>query len=629
MAPHVRGAVPESRTNFPILFLSVVFLALLALATPAGAAVTITNTTVVNGSYSDNLTQYTGTGSSSWLCPSQVTSVLYLMVAGGGGGGSRSGNGGSGGGGGGGILNGTLAVTGGTRYNVTVGAGGAAGANGKNSTFANITSTDAMHAAGGGHGGAGGAANSGLPGGSGGGGGAINTGAGAGGSGIAGQGQNGGDGNMTSRSGGGGGGYSTAGTTPVNSTTSTGGTGGDGGAFSLAGNPVVYGGGGGGGNYLNATLVLGGAGGGGTGGNSTSTSGGAGTAGLGGGGGGSYSSGGSTGGAGGSGVVWLRYFVPPPIIAWSGTPLNGSVTTVFTFNDTSINGDAYSWNFNDGNTTTVKNTTHRFPCPSGTCIFAINHSVSNFQGTAWLNRSNYITIYNNPIVSFTANRTGNLGVGPQPVMFNDTSLNNPATWGWNMTELNGTRVQFSTSQNITQVFSGGNWSVTLTIGNPLGSNVSAAKWENVTAATVSIALNQTSPIYLALNYSASPATNSSLGLLVSSNVNFAVTVQDTTGRTSGDQGYMGNYTASTLYQSSPINTKLGSALGLSGTTNGTTVAAAIAPPITATPQTLYTGQPKTNQPLVTLFSQPVTFGDSVLPAGSAYRIDLQFTITST
>ncbi|HXW98955.1 MAG TPA: hypothetical protein VEI51_04460, partial [Methanomicrobiales archaeon] len=348
----------------------------------------------------------------------------------------------------------------------------------------------------------------------------------------------------------------------------------------------------------------------------------------GGGGGGSYSSGG-TGGAGGSGVVWLRYFIPPPIISWSGTPSYGNTTTVFTFNHTSINGDAYYWNFNDGNTTTTKNLTHVFPCPSGTCVYAINHSVSDFQGVAWLNQSNYITIYNNPIVSFTANRTGNLGAAPQPIMFNDTSLNNPTTWGWNMTELNGTRVQFSTSRNVTQTFSSGNWSVTLTISNPLGSNVSAAKYENVTASFVSIALNQTSPIFLALNYSASPSTNSSLGLLVSSNGNFAVTVQDSTGRTSGDQGYMGNYTATTFYQVSPINTKLGSALSVSGTTNGTTLAGAITPPITATPQTLYTGGSQTNQPLATLLSQPVTFGDTVLPAGSAYRIDLQFTITST
>jgi len=66
----------------------------------------------------------TFTASGSWTAPTKVTSVSYLVVAGGGGGGGSNG----GGGGAGGYRTGTnLAVTPGTSYTVTVGAGGAGG----------------------------------------------------------------------------------------------------------------------------------------------------------------------------------------------------------------------------------------------------------------------------------------------------------------------------------------------------------------------------------------------------------------------------------------------------------------------------------------------------------------------
>ncbi|HXW98785.1 MAG TPA: hypothetical protein VEI51_03590 [Methanomicrobiales archaeon] len=146
-------------------------------------------------------------------------------------------------------------------------------------------------------------------------------------------------------------------------------------------------------------------------------------------------------------------------------------------------------------------------------------------------------------------------------------------------------------------------------------------------ASVSITLNQTS-IYLNLDASlAQPITNTSLGIVVSTNDPFFISVTDNSGRGAGDQGYMGNFT--TVYQTTPLNTKLASALGLSGTTNGTTTVGTITPPITTVAQTLYTGgQKQGSQPLTTQLSQTVGYSDSVLPSSSVYRIDLQFTITA-
>ena len=87
-----------------------------------------------NGSIGANGTKYvvqqfTATGTATWTVPQGVTSVDYLVV-GGGGSGTRGycnylwGHGG----GGGGVSTGSLSVTGGTAYTVTVGAGGAGAA---------------------------------------------------------------------------------------------------------------------------------------------------------------------------------------------------------------------------------------------------------------------------------------------------------------------------------------------------------------------------------------------------------------------------------------------------------------------------------------------------------------------
>jgi len=84
--------------------------------------------------------------STSWVCPTGVTSVEYLIVAGGGGGGPNGG----GGGGAGGFRTGTgYAVTAGNTYTITVGAGGNAspsstsrGSSGSDSVFDIITSNN-------------------------------------------------------------------------------------------------------------------------------------------------------------------------------------------------------------------------------------------------------------------------------------------------------------------------------------------------------------------------------------------------------------------------------------------------------------------------------------------------------
>lgn len=256
---------------------------------------TSNNLTASAGS-SATTVSFTTVGSTTWNAPVGVTSVNYLVVAGGGG--SALGGGGAGG-----MLTGSLTVTPGSSYNITIGGGGngayslsGTAASGGNSSFASIVSTG---------GGYGGSAYSG--GGNGGSGGGNGNGTGSVGSGIAGQGNNGSNSyGINWSTGGGGGGASAAATqSGVN-----GGNGGAGLVSSISGSSVTYaGGGGGGGDARGGANGSGGAGGGG---NGSTGGGGVGTNGLGGGaGGGGYNGSGWTNGAtGGSGIVILSYTAP-------------------------------------------------------------------------------------------------------------------------------------------------------------------------------------------------------------------------------------------------------------------------------------------------------------------------------
>jgi len=226
---------------------------------------------------------------------SPPSSIEYLIVAGGGGGGGGI----AAGGGAGGYLAGTVAVSSGISYTITVGSQGTGGpstnGNGTNGTASSAFSLSAV-----GGGGGGGYPNAGNSGGSGGGGAYPSA---AGGSGTSGQGNAGGAGgsNGSNRGGGGGGGAGASGS--ANPGTG-GGNGGIGIANSISGSLIYYSGGGGGGSDSGTN----GAGGNGGGGNGIAGSGGtasAGTTNTGGGGGGGGN--GGAGGDGGSGIVIIRY----------------------------------------------------------------------------------------------------------------------------------------------------------------------------------------------------------------------------------------------------------------------------------------------------------------------------------
>jgi len=238
---------------------------------------------------------FTATGSSTWTCPVDVTSVEVLVVAGGGGGGHGSTAGG--GGGGGVVYNTSYPVTPGTTYPIVVGSGGTGnaifGTAGSNSQFGNLTAIGGGSGAG--AGGSGGGSNNST----------IYPG-------VAGQGYPGGagyiDGSAYYREGGGGGaGGPGLPASTVSGSASFCGNGGPGLYFNISGTSTAYGGGGGSSGWSRSgapypTPGTGGVGGGGNGSAYDTNTPTAGTANTGGGGGAA-----NTGANGGSGIVIIKY----------------------------------------------------------------------------------------------------------------------------------------------------------------------------------------------------------------------------------------------------------------------------------------------------------------------------------
>ncbi|GAB6285430.1 MAG: hypothetical protein STSR0009_16310 [Methanoregula sp.] len=87
-------------------------------------------------------------------------------------------------------------------------------------------------------------------------------------------------------------------------------------------------------------------------------------------------------------------------------------------------------------------------------------------------------------ISIATNTTsqGWAGTAPFTMVFNDTSTNMPTSWKWGRNNLTVTAWEpFSTTNNATQTFVAGNWSVNLTATNAAGSSISGVTWVNVSA----------------------------------------------------------------------------------------------------------------------------------------------------
>ncbi|HGY55724.1 MAG TPA: PKD domain-containing protein [Caldithrix abyssi] len=151
---------------------------------------------------------------------------------------------------------------------------------------------------------------------------------------------------------------------------------------------------------------------------------------------------------------------------FSATPLSGDAPLTVNFTDQST-GDvtAWSWDFGDGNTSTVQNPSHEYTT-AGT--YTVTLTASNSCDSDTQTKTDYITVTeptgNPPVADFVGDPTS--GTAPLTVNFTDQSTNNPTSWSWDFGD-GGTSTQQNPSHEYTAA---GTYTVSLTATNADGSD---------------------------------------------------------------------------------------------------------------------------------------------------------------
>ncbi|MBL7825761.1 MAG: PKD domain-containing protein [Saprospiraceae bacterium] len=147
------------------------------------------------------------------------------------------------------------------------------------------------------------------------------------------------------------------------------------------------------------------------------------------------------------------------------TPVAGFNATVnqstATFNNTSTNGQTYSWDFGDGGSSNEVNPSHTYAA-DGT--YTVVLSATNACGTSTSTQT--VVVITEPDAGFTASNTS--GCGPLTISFVNLSSENSTSWEWTF---EGGTPSTSTDENPVITFGApGNYDVTLVATGPGGSN---------------------------------------------------------------------------------------------------------------------------------------------------------------
>lgn len=280
-----------------------------------------------------------------------------------------------------------------------------------------------------------------------------------------------------------------------------------------------------------------------------------------------------------------------PTAAFSGTPLSGCSPLIVVFQDQSTGGPAtWSWDFGNGNTSTIQNPTATYFTPG---TYTVTLTVTNAAGSNTLTRSQYVTVYESPAADFTANNTS--GCFPLRVQFTDISSpgngNTNTTWLWDFG--NGTT---STLQNPFVTYTtAGSFTVTLRVTNDKGCSRTITR-----------------PNYITVTNGVTAAFTNTLPTVCNPPVSISFTNNSTGPPTLSYQWDFGDGNFSTA--ASPTHTYTGSS-----TFNVTLVTTSTAG-CTDTARTTITVGGFTTQftaPPAACINEPVTFTNASVPAPTA------------
>src|SRR5208283_685730 len=171
--------------------------------------------------------------------------------------------------------------------------------------------------------------------------------------------------------------------------------------------------------------------------------------------------------------------IPVPIFIAS--PTSGTAPLEVTFTDESTGSPAsWSWDFGDGNTSTLENPTYTY-ANDGT--YSVTLTEDNSLGTNATTMTGYVVVGSTaPVASFTESYT--TGAAPLTVQFTDQSTESPTLWEWSFGD-----GSTGTAENPSHTYTAaGTYTVTLTATNTEGSST------NTASQTISVGSGAATPI---------------------------------------------------------------------------------------------------------------------------------------
>ena len=153
----------------------------------------------------------------------------------------------------------------------------------------------------------------------------------------------------------------------------------------------------------------------------------------------------------------------PPVAEFSGTPLTGPNPLTVQFTDQSTGEVAsYFWQFGDGSTSAVRNSSHQYTTVGS---YTVNLTVTGPSGSDSETKVDYITVSEiPPVAGFSGTPVS--GQKPLNVAFTDSSTGVVSSYSWNFGDGN-----ISTLKNPSNLYTtAGAYTVSLTVTGPGGSD---------------------------------------------------------------------------------------------------------------------------------------------------------------
>jgi PKD repeat protein len=163
------------------------------------------------------------------------------------------------------------------------------------------------------------------------------------------------------------------------------------------------------------------------------------------------------------GAAFTIQAILPVAADFSASPTTGPAPLTVQFADTSTGAPtAWSWDFGDGEASTLQNPSHQYAAAGS---YSVSLTASNAGGSSTATKNGYITVSTPPpVANFTGTPT--TGTAPLTVQFADTSTGAPTAWSWDFGD-----GEASTLQNPSHEYAAaGSYSVSLMITGPGGSD---------------------------------------------------------------------------------------------------------------------------------------------------------------